>query len=132
MNKESKSKYMPALRFNWLTRYYDIVAGTTTRERTFKHALINQAHFESGQLILDLASGTGTLAIWMKLHEPKATVTGIDGDSNILSLAREKVKKRNVSVEFTRALSYDLSYPNSHYDRVVSSFFFIIYHGIKK
>ena len=33
MQDPSSSRYVPALRFDWLTRYYDVVVGATTRER---------------------------------------------------------------------------------------------------
>ena len=124
MQNPIEPKYVPALGYHWLTPYYDAVVGTTTRERSFKHALIKQARFEPGQQVLDLASGTGTLAIWIKQHQPQANVTGVDGDPAILSLATHKAKKANVSVQFDRALSYNLPYPAVHFDRVVSSLFF--------
>lgn len=124
MQQYSKSKYVPALSFYWLTPYYDTVVGTTTRERSFKHALILQAAFKAGHEVLDLASGTGTLAIWVKQNQPLATVTGVDGDPAILSIATRKAQNANVAVQFDHALSYSLPYPAAHFDRVVSSLFF--------
>lgn len=124
MQKPSRSKYVPALGFHRLTPYYDAVVGTTTRERTFKQALIEQARIEPGQQVLDLACGTGTLAIWIKQHQPEADVTGVDGDSAILSIASRKAHNANVSVRFDRALSSSLPYPAATFDRVISSLFF--------
>lgn len=124
MQQSSKSEYVPALSFNWLTPYYDAVVGTSTRERAFKQALIRQAGIKAGQQVLDLASGTGTLAIWVKQSQPLATVTGVDGDPAILSIATRKAEKANVSVQFDHALSYSLPYPAAHFDRVLSSLFF--------
>lgn len=117
-------KYLPALRFHWLTPYYDNIAGLTTRERRFKQALITQAQLEQGHRVLDLGSGTGTLAIWIKQHQPQAEVVGVDCDPAILALAMEKAKKANVLVLFDRAMSCCLPYPAEHFDRVVSSLFF--------
>ena len=124
MQRPSESKYVPALGFHWLTPFYDAVVGTTTRERSFKQALIKQAGFAPRQRVLDLASGTGTLAIWIKRHQPQANITGVDGDPAILLLASRKAQKANVSVQFDCALSYSLPYPAAHFDRVVSSLFF--------
>lgn len=124
MQRPSDSKYVPALGFDWLTPCYDAVVGATTRERRFKQALITQARFAPGQRVLDLASGTGTLAIWIKLHQPQADVIGVDGDPAILSLASRKAQKANVAVQFDHALSYNLPYGAAHFDRVVSSLFF--------
>jgi ubiquinone/menaquinone biosynthesis C-methylase UbiE len=124
MKQSSKSEYVPALSLNWLTPYYDAVIAATTRERSFKQALIQQAGFKAGQQVLDLASGTGTLAIWVKQSQPLVTVTGVDGDPAILSIAVRKAQKVNVAVQFDHALSYNLPYPEAHFDRVISSLFF--------
>lgn len=124
MSRPSKLEYVPALRFSWLTPYYDAVVGTTTRECSFKQALIQQADIKAGQHVLDLATGTGTLAIWVKQSQPLATVTGVDGDSAILSIATRKAENANVAVQFDHALSYSLPYPAAHFDRVLSSLFF--------
>jgi ubiquinone/menaquinone biosynthesis C-methylase UbiE len=124
MQQRAESKYVPALGFHWLTPYYDAAVGTTTRERSFKQALIKQARFEPGQRVLDLACGTGTLAIWIKQHQPQSDVTGVDGDPTILSYASRKALKAGASVKFDHALSDSLPYPDAHFDRVVSSLFF--------
>ena len=124
MQPSSRSNLVPALGFHWLTPYYDAVVGATTRERTFKQALIDQSRLEPNQQVLDLASGTGTLAIWIKQRQPHVTVTGVDGDPAILAIAAHKAQKAGIAVRFDQALSYDLPYPASHFDRVVSSLFF--------
>lgn len=118
------SEFVPALGYHWLTRFYDVVVGKTTRERVFKQALIRQASLEPGHRVLDLACGTGTLAIWIKQHEPLATITGVDGDEAILSIAIRKARDAKVDIQFDRALSFHLPYPDAQFDRVLSSLFF--------
>ncbi|MBK7003096.1 MAG: class I SAM-dependent methyltransferase [Rhodoferax sp.] len=124
MKHPSEPNYVPALGYHWLTPYYDAVIGATTRERSFKLALIKQARFAPGHKVLDLASGTGTLAIWIKQHEPQAHVIGVDGDPSILSLATNKAQEARVSVQFDQAMSYSLPYLDKQFDRAVSSLFF--------
>lgn len=124
MTQSQESKYRPALRFHWLTPYYDFIAATTIRERRFKQALIQQAQLEPGQQVLDLACGTGTLAVWIKQQQPEAKVTGVDADAAILSIAVLKAQQAGVAVQFDRALSSRLPYPAEHFDRIVSSLFF--------
>ena len=119
-----KIKYVPALGYSWLTPFYDTVVGKTTRERTFKNALIKQANFEPGHQVLDLASGTGTLAIWIKQSHPAITVIGLDGAPDILALAERKAKQAKVDITFEQGFSTILPYPDEHFDRVVSSLFF--------
>lgn len=124
MRQPPESKYVPALGFHWLTPFYDTVVSTTTRERSFKQALIKQADFEQDHRILDLACGTGTLTIWIKQHQPFTDVTGIDGDPEVLSIATRKALEADVSVKFDHGLSDSLPYPDAHFDRVVSTLFF--------
>ena len=124
MRDADESKYVPALRFAWLTPYYDLILRVSTRERSFKQALIRQAAIGPGHRVLDVGCGTGTLSIWIKADHPKAEIVGVDGDSAILSLASRKAKDAGISVQFDQAMAYDLPYPNAHFDRVVSSLFF--------
>lgn len=123
-DRQPEGRYVPALGFHWLTPYYDAVVGATTRERTFKNALLEQAGLEPGHRVLDLACGTGTLTVWAKVHQPGADVVGVDGDPAILLLAAEKARRAGVAVRLDQALSHDLPYPGAHFDRVVSSLFF--------
>jgi ubiquinone/menaquinone biosynthesis C-methylase UbiE len=124
MQVSSESKYVPALGFHCLTPFYDAIISTTGRERSVKKALIEQALLEPRQTVLDLASGTGTLAIWIKQHQPQTSVTGVDGDPEILSRASRKAQKAKASVIFDQALSHNLPYPEAQFDRVFSSMFF--------
>ena len=115
---------MPALGYRWLTPAYDLIVRYLTRERTFKQSLIDQAGFEPGHRGLDLACGTGTLAIWIKQHYPDVDIRGLDGDAQILSIATHKARKSNVEVGFDHGLSVDLPFADQNFDRVVSSLFF--------
>lgn len=117
-------KYVPALGYRWLTSYYDAIVSVTTRERTFKNALIKQAELESGHRVLDLTCGTGTLSIWIKEATPQIDIVGIDGDPDILAVAARKAERTGVSISFETAMSYALPFPDCHFDRVVSSLFF--------
>ena len=83
------------MKYSWLTRFYDPVVAVTTKENTFRRELLEQADLYSGNHILDLACGTGTFATMIKARHPEVTVTGLDGDPNILEIARkEKIDKR--------------------------------------
>jgi SAM-dependent methyltransferase len=124
MPKSPEPSFVPALGYHVLTPLYDVVVGATTRERSFKEALIQQASLAPGQRVLDLASGTGTLAIWLKRHQPLLDITGVDVDPAVLAIASRKAKTANLDIHFERAPSYDLPYPAAHFDRVVSSLFF--------
>lgn len=122
--ESSKSRYLRALRFGWLTGFYDSIVALPTRERVFKTKLIDQACIPSNGLVLDVGCGTGTLAIWVKQKVPNATVTGLDVDEKILEIAREKVEKEGFPIRFDRGMSNEMRYEESRFDRVLSSLFF--------
>jgi len=124
MKPDQDFSYVPALGFHSLTPFYDAVVGATTRERIFKTELIAQASIGSGQTVLDLACGTGTLSIWAKQAYPKAEITGVDGDPAILELARRKALRAGFCMRFDQAMSDALPYEESQFDRVLSSLFF--------
>ncbi|MCX8072815.1 MAG: class I SAM-dependent methyltransferase [Candidatus Binatia bacterium] len=115
---------MPALGFRWLTPLYDTVVRASTKERTFKHARIEQAHNRPQQRVQDLGCGTGTLAIWVKQQRPEAEVTGTYADRDVLRLALRKADQASVSVRFDQAFAERLPYRDAVFDRVVSSLFF--------
>lgn len=119
-----EAKFIPALGYDVLTPLYDTVVRLTVREKKFKTALISQANFADGQRILDLACGTGTLAILIKANYPKVEVTGIDGDAKILAIAEMKAAKKGVDIQFNEGLSFELPYADESFERVVSSLFF--------
>jgi len=118
------AKYIPALGYDVLTPLYDVVVRLTVREKKFKKALTEQANFADGQRVLDLACGTGTLAVLVKKTHPKVQVTAIDGDAKILAIAKRKASKKGVDVQFDEGLSFALPYANESFERVVSSLFF--------
>ncbi|MBI5352738.1 MAG: methyltransferase domain-containing protein [Chloroflexi bacterium] len=120
------SHYIPALRFHWLTPFYDSLLKWGMREEFVKSRLIERAHIQPRQRVLDLGCGTGTLVIMIKQSSPEAHVTGLDGDEEVLSIARTKAKQANINIQLDHGLAYELPYPDDSFDVVVSSF--VIHH----
>jgi ubiquinone/menaquinone biosynthesis C-methylase UbiE len=116
--------YLPAARFDFLTPVFDVFVRTTTRERTFKEKLLDQARLDDSLEVLDLGSGSGTLAIWAKRRHPALRIRGLDGDSTINEQARRKAARAGVEIAFDEGLSYELPYADGSFDRVLSSLFF--------
>jgi ubiquinone/menaquinone biosynthesis C-methylase UbiE len=116
--------YLPAVRFDFLTPVFDVFVRGTTRERTFKQRLLDQARLVGELDVLDVGSGSGTLAIWAKEREPAMRVRGLDGDPAILEQARRKAARASIDIPFDEGLSYELPYEDASFDRVLSSLFF--------
>lgn len=117
-------RLVPALGFKALTPLYDGVVKATTREGLFKQTLIAQANIQPGQHVLDVACGTGTLAVQMAQFQPLAQITGVDGDPEVLARARKKVERAGVRVRLDHANATALPYGAGQFDRVMTSLFF--------
>ena len=94
------------------------------REDTFKRKLIDYADIQPEMKVLDLGCGTGTLTLMLKRAYPIASITGLDGDSRVLTIAREK--SRGIDIQWNQGLAFSLPYPDSTFDRVVTSL--VIHH----
>ncbi len=118
------SRYIPAVRFNWLTPFYDPVIQMLMPEIAIKLRLVEQMKIEKGHRVLDLGCGTATLAILIKKSHPDAEVTGLDGDPKILGMARSKVEKEGLEITLDEGMAFELPYHDGTFDRVVSSLVF--------
>lgn len=118
------NKYIPALRYEWFTPFYDPLMQLFMRESTFKRCLVEQARIQKGSRLLDMGCGTATLTILIKKVHPEADVTGLDGDPEILQMAMKKVTKASLDIKLDLGLSFELPYPDRSFDRVVSSLVF--------
>lgn len=118
---DPSQRYIPALGFRWLNRLYDPLIRATLREEKIKSALVEQVGLKPGHRVLDLGAGTGTLTLMLKRAEPQAEVIGVDGDPEILAIARTKATRSGLVVRFDEGMAQALPYPDSFFDRVVSS-----------
>jgi ubiquinone/menaquinone biosynthesis C-methylase UbiE len=114
-------RYIPALRFRRLTPLYDPMLKWLMKEDAFKRRLIAQAAMKDGQQVLDLGCGTGTLTLMIKSMYPKADVTGMDGDPEVLAIAKAKAEQAGLAITWDRGMAYKLPYPDGRFDRVLSS-----------
>ena len=124
MPEGAEREYLPALRFKALTPLFDSVVAATTRESRFKRALLEGAHLGPGDEVLDLGSGTGTLAIEAKRSQPGCSITGLDADPDIVAMARRKAAEADADVRFDQGLSTELPYSDDSFDHVLSTLFF--------
>ncbi|OQP60209.1 hypothetical protein A3860_34600 [Niastella vici] len=115
------STYIPALKYNRLTRLYDPVLEKLLRERAWKPYFINSFTNKKPQRVLDIGCGTATLSLMLKNEFPSAIVTGLDGDPVILAIAARKIKEQHTDVKLVQGYSYQLPFPENFFDVVVSS-----------
>lgn len=111
-------RYVPAAGFAALTRFYDIAERLTMRSPAWRPWLAALATDQRPCSVLDVGCGTGTLAIEMA-RVPGATITGVDGDPEILARARRKPGAE--AVEWREAMVDVLPAADATFDVVVTS-----------
>lgn len=120
------NKYIPALRFDFLTHLFDPLLALTMPERKFKGALIDQAdiEFNPNLSILDFGCGTATLTIMAKQACKRNCVCGVDVDAKVLSIARGKILRSKLQIELSQYDGVILPYQANTFDLVLSSLVF--------
>jgi ubiquinone/menaquinone biosynthesis C-methylase UbiE len=116
--------FIPALRFHRLTPFFDSVAAIAVRDRSIKRRVIARAAIASGEQVLDVGCGTGTLAVAAARAAPDVTVTGLDADASILHRARKRATDAGLEIRFDVGRSTELPYPDTSFDLVLSTLFF--------
>lgn len=89
--------------------------------------LVEYAKLNSGQQILDIATGTGMVAIEAaQIVGDEGRVLGIDISAGMLEVAQRKSKKLNLNnIEFCLADAEALNFPDNSFDRIFCSSAFI-------
>ena len=99
----SEQRYVPALRFRWLTALYDPLMERWTATGRIREAVLNALELSPGLRLLELGCGPGRLAIEIKRRWPEVTVDAVDGDPAILQVARRNAADAGVEIAFREA-----------------------------
>jgi len=92
------------------------------RESVFRERVLRLARLSSGEQVLDVGCGTGTLAIAAKRQVgPTGTVYGVDASPEMLARASKKASKAGVEIVLKNALVEALPFPDGHFDVVLST-----------
>jgi ubiquinone/menaquinone biosynthesis C-methylase UbiE len=114
-------RFVPALKYTFLTPAYDILIRLTIPERTFKNRLLIDAQLRPGDRVLDVGCGTGTLLLMAKRLEPNAELIGIDADPEILGIAWRKFARARVQIHLETGYATSQPFSEGSFDRVFST-----------
>jgi ubiquinone/menaquinone biosynthesis C-methylase UbiE len=105
-------------------RFYDALAWLMFfgRENQIRRETIGRAGISSGQSVLDVGCGTGTLALTAKeVVGLSGRVSGIDPAHEMIEAAKKKADRAESDVEFRVGAVEALPFPDCAFDVVLSS-----------
>jgi ubiquinone/menaquinone biosynthesis C-methylase UbiE len=106
-----------SMRATWMAGDFGVVAKTISAGA---EAFVSRLAIPSGAKVLDVACGTGNLAI--PLARRGAVVTGVDIATNLLAQARERAAAENLTATFDEGDAEALPYGDASFDVVVTMF----------
>lgn len=103
---------------------YDFFVALLTfgRERAFRERVVDLARIGPGESVLDVACGTGTLAVAEKRRVgAHGKVCAIDASPEMIRRARRKATRKGVEVGFENAVADSLPFPDGEFDVVTAT-----------
>jgi ubiquinone/menaquinone biosynthesis C-methylase UbiE len=92
------------------------------KEDSFRQTVLNLARLASGESVLDVGCGTGTLAVAAKRRVGSAgAVHGVDASVEMLARAEKKAKSAGVEVFFKNGVAERLPFRDAEFDVVLST-----------
>ena len=105
------------LRATWIAGDFGQIARYYTDEA---EAFINRLNLRPGMKVLDVACGTGNLAL--PAARTGADVTGVDIAPNLVEQARENARREGLNAKFDEGDAEALPYEDASFDVVVTMF----------
>jgi ubiquinone/menaquinone biosynthesis C-methylase UbiE len=103
---------------------YDLLVWLVThgRSRAFRERLVDLARLASGESVLDVGCGTGSLAIAANRRlGADGKVFGIDASPEMIARATSKAARAGVDASFKTAVAEALPFPDAQFDVVLST-----------
>lgn len=119
----SHRAYLPAAGRDFFLPIYDLITRLMGADRA-RAAVLDRVELKSGQRVLDIGCGTGSLAVLVKQRYPQVEIVGLDPDPKALARAQRKAQQAQVSLKFDRGFADALAYPENSFDWVFSAFMF--------
>jgi len=108
-----------AQRKTWASGDYASVAERLVDAVPPRH-LLERVSIEAGMEVLDIATGTGNVAI--RAAQLGARVTGLDLTPELFGRARERADEAGVEIDWVEGDAEDLPFEDGSFDRVLSTF----------
>lgn len=125
---ERKAVYVREM-FGRIAWRYDLMNRLMTlgRDRAWRRYTVEQLDWGPGSrgephIVLDVATGTGDLALEVLHQQPDARIVGLDFSAEMLVLARQKSAAAGAQVGLTAGDALALPFPDAAFDGIVTGF----------
>ena len=105
------------MRSTWMDGDFGVIARTITGGAD---AFIDRLELPPGARVLDVACGTGNVAI--PLARQGCAVTGVDIAPNLLEQARDRAVIEDLAISFDEGDAEQLPYPDASFDAITTMF----------
>jgi len=123
--KRGRARYVRGL-FDGIASRYDLANAVITlgRIKSWRQRLVDEVDLRDSPLVLDLATGTGDLALAIARRSPRARVVGVDLSLEMMRHGREKVRRAGLDgrISFVLADVTALPFRQGVADSVVDAF----------
>jgi ubiquinone/menaquinone biosynthesis C-methylase UbiE len=105
---------------SWMTGAYDPLIARWPAGNRMRSIVVDALDPAPGQRLLELGCGSGRLAIAIKRRCPDVAITAVDGNRDILEIARDRANQAGVDIDF-RLGDFTSCPLEGSYDRVYST-----------
>jgi ubiquinone/menaquinone biosynthesis C-methylase UbiE len=112
-----------------MARYYDLVMAFLTlgREKKLRRVTLDLAQLKTGDKVLEIGCGTGTLTLAAKARVgASGEATGIDIAPEMIAVAGRKAARKGADISFQLGNIENIPFPDHRFDVVICSF--MIFH----
>jgi ubiquinone/menaquinone biosynthesis C-methylase UbiE len=116
----AKNSIIQPLGPSWFTGAYDPLTARWPAGNKMRDTVIDALQPAAGQRLLELGCGSGRLAIQIKRGWPEVAITAVDGNRDIMKVARRRAEQAGVDIDFVLG-DFTACPLEGSYDRVYST-----------
>jgi demethylmenaquinone methyltransferase/2-methoxy-6-polyprenyl-1,4-benzoquinol methylase len=111
--------------FDAIAKQYDLLNTLLSLglHKLWKKQIAKDIIFKDRCKLLDIASGTGDIALLLKKkHGDRVDIIGLDFSAEMIEIAKCKSQKSNLKIKFIVADATNIPYPDNYFDYVTIAF----------